>query len=58
MATSCSALLAANTEAWHDATHHPFLEACQNGSIQSAQFDAWLVQVSRAFLVFCSTVLI
>ncbi|KAI3424850.1 hypothetical protein D9Q98_008234 [Chlorella vulgaris] len=44
MATSCSALLAANTEAWHDATHHLFLEACQNGSIQSAQFDAWLVQ--------------
>jgi thiaminase/transcriptional activator TenA len=44
MALTCDSLLAHYPTLWHDATVHPFLTQCQDGSILTAQFDTWLVQ--------------
>lgn len=32
------------TQAWHEATVHPFLEQCKSGVIQAEQFNTWLGQ--------------
>jgi formylaminopyrimidine deformylase / aminopyrimidine aminohydrolase len=44
MTISCAGLLQKHREAWHQATVHPFLTGCQQGTIQPAQFNTWLVQ--------------
>ena len=46
MATSltCSHLLKAHPQVWKAATVHPFLQQCQQGTIQASQFNTWLVQ--------------
>lgn len=44
MACTCKALQENHPEAWHDATHHPFLDGCAVGTIEPGQFDTWLVQ--------------
>lgn len=41
---TCADLLSRYPEAWRAATIHPFLQQCQDGSIESAQFNTWLVQ--------------
>ena len=41
---TCADLLNNYPKAWQDATVHPFLQQCQAGTIQSAQFNTWLVQ--------------
>ncbi|MEO0757767.1 MAG: TenA family transcriptional regulator [Cyanobacteria bacterium J06648_16] len=41
---TCAQLLKTHTTAWKSATVHPFLQACQQGSITPQQFDTWLVQ--------------
>ncbi|GMH43660.1 hypothetical protein BSKO_11582 [Bryopsis sp. KO-2023] len=43
-ATSCSELLERHREIWNDATEHPFLAGCKDGSVKANQFDTWLVQ--------------
>ncbi|PPT05668.1 Tthiaminease II like protein involved in salvage of thiamine pyrimidine moiety [Geitlerinema sp. FC II] len=40
----CQDLIERHPQLWHDATHHPFLDACQSGTIGLEQFDTWLVQ--------------
>ncbi|TVQ05760.1 MAG: TenA family transcriptional regulator [Leptolyngbya sp. DLM2.Bin27] len=44
MALSCQSLLQTHPAAWQGATIHPFLTGCHSGSLQSAQFNTWLVQ--------------
>ena len=44
MSLTCKQLLETYRDAWHSATHHPFLEHCKAGTIQPAQFNTWLVQ--------------
>lgn len=41
---TCAQLLKTHTTAWKSATVHPFLQACQQGTIAPQQFDTWLVQ--------------
>ncbi len=41
---TCATLLTTYTEAWEQATVHPFLQQCQEGSITPQQFNTWLVQ--------------
>lgn len=41
---TCAALLTAYRQDWTQATVHPFLQQCQQGSIAPAQFNTWLVQ--------------
>jgi len=43
-ALTCQQLLDEHTEAWQDATRHPFLNRCKDGSIEAAQFNTWLTQ--------------
>ena len=38
------ALITANENLWHDATHHPFLNQIQRGTLASEAFATWLVQ--------------
>jgi len=44
MSLTCQQLLETYHDDWQSATHHPFLEHCQSGTIQPAQFNTWLVQ--------------
>lgn len=44
MTLTCKQLLQNHTQAWQGATVHPFLDQCKLGTIQSAQFNTWLVQ--------------
>ncbi|HBL11060.1 MAG TPA: TenA family transcriptional regulator [Cyanobacteria bacterium UBA11162] len=44
MVLTCQQLLQNNTETWHEATVHPFLEQCKLGTIKPEQFNTWLVQ--------------
>ncbi|MDJ0695705.1 TenA family transcriptional regulator [Mastigocoleus sp. MO_188.B34] len=44
MSISCSQLLGKHSQAWKQATVHPFLTQCQLGTIQPQQFSTWLVQ--------------
>ena len=44
MTLTCKQLLQNHTQAWHEATVHPFLEQCKLGTIQPQQFNTWLVQ--------------
>jgi thiaminase/transcriptional activator TenA len=37
-------LIADDAELWHAATHHPFLDAVRNGTLDPAAFSRWLVQ--------------
>jgi thiaminase/transcriptional activator TenA len=41
---TCGFLLKTHHQAWTRATVHPFLTGCQEGTIQAAQFNTWLVQ--------------
>ena len=41
---TCASLLSAHSEEWQAATIHPFLQQCQQGTIQPEQFNTWLVQ--------------
>lgn len=41
---TCAKLLSAHSEAWQSATVHPFLQQCQQGTIEPSQFNTWLVQ--------------
>ncbi|MEN8447562.1 MAG: TenA family transcriptional regulator [Cyanobacteria bacterium J06555_13] len=41
---TCASLLSTHPQDWQDATVHPFLQKCQQGSIAAAQFNTWLVQ--------------
>jgi thiaminase/transcriptional activator TenA len=44
MPLTCQHLLQTHSQAWKDATVHPFLEQCKLGTIQPLQFNTWLVQ--------------
>lgn len=44
MSLTCQTLLKHHAQAWHQATHHPFLDQCKTGAIASHQFNTWLVQ--------------
>ena len=44
MALTCQDLLNRHAQAWHQATHHPFLDQCKTGEIAPHQFNTWLVQ--------------
>ncbi len=42
--TTTRKLIADASELWHAATHHPFLDAVRDGSLDPATFSRWLVQ--------------
>ncbi|MEW6491589.1 MAG: TenA family transcriptional regulator [Cyanobacteriota bacterium] len=44
MTLTCKQLLQNHQLAWHEATVHPFLETCKQGTIKPEQFNTWLVQ--------------
>jgi len=44
MGVTCQVLLKTHVKIWQQAIDHPFLRQCQQGAIQSVQFDTWLVQ--------------
>jgi thiaminase/transcriptional activator TenA len=44
MPLTCTHLLKTYEKIWHDATVHPFLAQCQEGTILPLQFNTWLVQ--------------
>ena len=44
MHLTCQKLLQNHSQAWEQATAHPFLEQCKLGTIQPSQFNTWLVQ--------------
>ncbi len=44
MTITCKGLLEKHSQAWHQATVHPFLTMCQSGTIERKQFNIWLVQ--------------
>ena len=44
MTITCDRLLKKYSQAWRDATVHPFLTQCQSGTIHPKQFNTWLVQ--------------
>ncbi|HEY9666089.1 MAG TPA: hypothetical protein V6C91_04755 [Coleofasciculaceae cyanobacterium] len=44
MTLTCQQLLQDYSQAWHEATVHPFLEQCKLGTINLEQFNTWLVQ--------------
>jgi len=44
MNLTCEKLLQNHTQAWQEATMHPFLEQCKLGTIRPQQFNTWLVQ--------------
>jgi thiaminase len=37
-------LLARHADAWHEATHHPFLDGIRTGALAAVALDTWLVQ--------------
>lgn len=41
---SCETCFRQHQRAWDAALQHPFLKACQQGTITKPQFDTWLVQ--------------
>ena len=41
---TCANLRATYSDAWQEATVHPFLQQCQQGKIKPEQFNTWLVQ--------------
>lgn len=53
MVLTCQTLLDRYSKQWHDATVHPFLQQCQAGTIQPAQFNTWLVQ-DYLFVLECT----
>jgi thiaminase/transcriptional activator TenA len=44
MTLTCKQLLQNHSQAWQEATVHPFLEQCKLGTIKPEQFNTWLVQ--------------
>ena len=44
MTITCARLIEKHSQAWHQATVHPFLTMCHKGTIQPKQFNTWLVQ--------------
>ncbi|MEL6350887.1 MAG: TenA family transcriptional regulator [Cyanobacteria bacterium J06627_28] len=59
-ALTCALLIANHPNAWQEATVHPFLQQCQQGTIKAAQFNTWLVQdylFVGEFTRFAATVL-
>ncbi|MBT9315040.1 thiaminase II/PqqC family protein [Leptothoe spongobia] len=44
MPLTCQQLLTKYTAQWQTATVHPFLVQCQQGTIQTQQFNTWLTQ--------------
>ena len=44
MPLTCEQLLRLHAPAWETATVHPFLTQCAAGTIQTQQFNTWLVQ--------------
>lgn len=44
MALSCRQLLEKYSQAWQEATVHPFLAQCKLGAIQPQEFNTWLEQ--------------
>ncbi|HLP90378.1 MAG TPA: TenA family transcriptional regulator [Nostocaceae cyanobacterium] len=40
----CQQLLQKHSQAWKEATTHPFLDQCQSATIKPQQFNTWLVQ--------------
>lgn len=44
MAANSRSLLKTHASAWTDATVHPFLTGCKEGTIHPEQFNTWLVQ--------------
>ena len=44
MPPTCNSLIDTHPSAWQKAIYHPFLKGCENGTIQPAQFNTWLVQ--------------
>jgi thiaminase/transcriptional activator TenA len=44
MTITCGFLLKTHRQAWTQATVHPFLNSCKEGTIQPSQFNTWLVQ--------------
>lgn len=52
MTITCKQLLQNHSQAWHEATVHPFLEQCKSGAIKPEQFNTWLVQDYRFVIEF------
>ncbi|MEB3828235.1 TenA family transcriptional regulator [Phormidium sp. CCY1219] len=52
MSLSCNQLLEKHRQLWHEATVHPFLTQCQQGTIKAEQFNTWLVQDYQFVLEF------
>jgi thiaminase len=44
MTITCGFLLKTHHQAWTQATVHPFLTSCKEGTIRADQFNTWLVQ--------------
>ena len=44
LSLTCAGLLSTYPDAWEAATVHPFLQQCQQGTIEPRQFNTWLVQ--------------
>ncbi|MGB3517902.1 MAG: hypothetical protein WBA43_15710 [Elainellaceae cyanobacterium] len=44
MPLTCHQLITLHPQAWDSATVHPFLDQCANSTIQTQQFNTWLVQ--------------
>lgn len=49
---TCATLLATHAEEWRQATVHPFLQQCQQGTIEAQQFNTWLVQDALFVIAF------
>lgn len=44
MSITCAALIEKYPHEWKNATEHPFLDQCADGTIQPQQFNTWLLQ--------------
>jgi thiaminase len=44
MPLTCNSLIDTHYAAWQKAIYHPFLKSCENGTVQPAQFNTWLLQ--------------
>lgn len=44
MAIICASLIEKYPKEWKEATTHPFLDQCADGSIQPREFNTWLLQ--------------
>ena len=53
MTLTCQKLLDTYPDQWQNATVHPFLQQCQEGTILAAQFNTWLVQ-DYQFVLECT----